>query len=238
MGDLSEYWSQSMELVLNFSRILETEQLWFQLETATRKWSLNRSPKAFLVSNGDQIWMSVSKTASNSALGHLRPKVFLVSNGDHRFQLVSKTEAEIQKFFLSLETEHLNGLKWRPNQNFGLRSNSILRPKTFGLQFYFEAVCHMPRFFSNNETPWRPKSFWSLIETGFGFWSPNLRPASRLVSKDFRFETDKCFGLQNWRPNFLLVSSWDRGIFRSPKSETEIEVGLRQRPLNNFRSPK
>ena len=36
MGDLSEYWSQSMELVLNFSRILETEQLWFQLETATR----------------------------------------------------------------------------------------------------------------------------------------------------------------------------------------------------------
>jgi len=50
---------------------LETELFSSQLETETRKRSLNQSPKTTFVSNGDQIWISVSNTEMNSTLGPL-----------------------------------------------------------------------------------------------------------------------------------------------------------------------
>jgi len=111
-----------------------------------------------------------------------------------------------------------------------LVSNFNSRPiKDFGLWKYWSLLEYW--------IIWRPKFCWSLSETGSGFRSRYLRPATNLVSKDFKFETEIAIGLQNLRPSIMLVSSWDRIMFRSPNLETEIYFGLKWRPLGNFRSP-
>ena len=134
-----------------------------------------------------------------------------------------------------LETEYLIGLKWRPNPNFGL-NRTLWYPILIRDQLKI-SVSENTRVFSNIESFWRPKFCWSLSETGSGFRSRYLRPATDLVSKDFKFETEIAVGLQNLRPSIMLVSSWDRIMFRSPNLETEIYFGLKWRPLGNFRSP-